>query len=287
MSWGAIIGGGISAIGGTMASRSSGGSGSPRWLRTASRDAVERAKTLSNRGYRPYTGERVAPLGENETMAGEAARGFGAALQPFQDRLAAGFTPGALSSFENPYIDRVLANQRRVIGEEYGRQSSALQSRQSAMDAFRSGRSDLARSRLDFNRLQALGDAEASGRAGAFDTAMRAFQTQQGLDLGALGQIGQNQVSQIGVLGQTGATERGVRQAGMDFDYGQFLEGRDWDVNNFGILLDAIRAAQGGAEGSSGPSTASMLTGLLGTAVSNGAFSGLFNRTPSGSNTGM
>lgn len=285
MSWGAIAGAAISTVGGVMASKSGGGGGAPRWLKQANKSAVSRAEDLSNRAYTRYTGDRVAGLSENEQMASGLARNYGADVQPYlrNMRSDARFRAGALDQYTNPYIAQVLENQRRVIGEEYGRQSADLSRRQSAMDAFRTGRSDLARSRLNRDRMTALGDAEAEGRAGAFDRAMSAYAGDRALmtqaNAGALSGFLNSRNSQIGALQSTGRAERGIEQAQMDFDYGQFLEGRDWDVNNFGILLDALRTAQGGSgQGNSAPSTASLLTGLLGTATSNGAFDGLFDK---------
>jgi hypothetical protein len=58
----------------------------------------------------------------------------------------------------------------------------------------------------------------------------------------------------------------------MDFDYGQFLERRDWDVNNLRPLLDAISSARGSTSStmtSSGPNKDywGAAAGLLGTAI--------------------
>lgn len=281
MTW-ATIGGAAITTAGSLLGGSSGPSGPYRGYRKDVKRAVGRAETLSNRPYQAYTGQRVAGLSGNERMAGNLARDYDSVTRPYLDRLSGytQFDPGALSQYENPYLDRVLEARRRVIGEEFGRQSADLSRRQSAMDAFRTGRSDLARSRLEEARMRALDEAEAEARAGAFQTALGAYQNQQRLgattDLGALGTALQARNNQIGALAATGGTERGINQAQLDFDYGQFLEGRDWDVNNFGILLDALRTAQGGPTGQQGPSDASLLAGLLGTAVSNGAFDSLF-----------
>jgi predicted phage tail protein len=38
----------------------------------------------------------------------------------------------------------------------------------------------------------------------------------------------------------TGGIKRQLEQAGLDFDYGQFIEARDWDVNNLGTLIDTL-----------------------------------------------
>lgn len=275
MSWGAIGGAAITTAGSLLGGGGNGGP--PRWLRKANKAAVGRAEELSNRPYSSYTGDRVAGLSGNERQAGALARNWGAATQPYFDDLRsnAQFDPSQLSQYENPYLDRVLKARQRVIGDEYGRQLGVLTRNQSATDAFRTGRSDLARSRLDDNRMLALDDAEGEARAGAYQSALGAYQSNQQLrynsDMGALGATLDSQRGQYGALMGSGGVERSIRQGQMDFDYGQFLEGRDWDVNNFGITLDALRTAQGsGAEqGQGGPSNGSLLAGLLGTVVSN------------------
>lgn len=167
---------------------------------------------------------------------------MGAATQPFISRLSAGFNQGALDQFKNPYIDSVLGARKRAIGEEFGRQSSALAAGQSATDAFRTGRSDLARSRLNASRMRSLDEATNSTNADAYQSALDAYFKQNQSDLGALSGVTGANASQVSALGATGANERGVAQANRDFDYGQFIERRDWDVNNLNTMLNALGA---------------------------------------------
>lgn len=207
-------------------------------IENASVGAVQRAQQLSQRRYAPFQGTRVAGLSGYEQQAGRMAGQYGDAVSA---RMRQGAPSTAdLAPFQNPYLDKVLGNQRRVIGEEYGRQSAKIAQNQNATDAFRTGRSDLQRSRLDQNRMTALGDAEAAGQAGAFDRSLAAYGQNQEQQRGAF------QTAQ-GALANSGLAQRGVNQAGLDFNYGQFLEQRDWDVNNMGPLLNAISTARGGS----------------------------------------
>lgn len=273
----AVVAAGASAYGATRSRTTRSKFKEDPFIRDASMDAINKATAISNRPYEGYTGPRIAGLSGNEQEASRLAGSMDERTQPFRDRLSAGFSRGALSQFENPYLDKVLGNQRRVIGEEYGRQSADISRRQTATDAFRSGRSDLARSRLDANRMTALGDAEATGQRGAFDTAMDAYFRDQGINLAALGGITSADQAQIGALSSTGLAERGINQAGLDFDYGQFLERRDWSVNNLGPLLNAIQAARGNSERSQttpGQDPWSAYGGLLAALLGGGAFSG-------------
>lgn len=242
----------------------------PAYLDSASQNLVDRADQLSHRQYTPFQAERVAGLGANEQQAGRMASAFGDRTQA---QMTGGFNPAALTAFQNPYIDKVLNNQRRVIGDEYGRQSANLAANQSATDAFRSGRSDLARSRLDESRMRALGDAEATGQAAAFDSSMNNYFNNERSMQSAFG-------TAQDALGRTGAAERSTRQAQNDFDYGQFLEKRDWDVNNLNPLLQAVQGARGGTTTSIGTTQQpgkdywGAAAGVLGTAISQYAGSG-------------
>lgn len=275
---GALIGTGVSVLGAAYGASqaakaakagSKETSGSP-WLDSASQNALQRADAVSQRPYQAFGGEQVAGLSQNELQAQRMASAFG---NQQRQQMQGGFQASNLDQFKNPYIDQVLGNQRRVLGQEYGRQSASLAAGQSAMDAFRSGRSDLARSRLDQNRATALGDAEAVGQAGAFDSAMKNYFQNQQQQQSAF-------TTAQDALNRTGANERGVRQAQDTADYSNFLEKRDWDVNNLQPLFAGLTAAKGGAMNtttSTGPAKDywGAAAGLLGTAISTYA-----NKTP-------
>lgn len=242
----------------------------PQYIDDASRGAIDRAQQISRRGYTPFSGQRVAGLSANEQQAKDMASRFG---EQTQARLGSGFQSNDLKQFENPYLDRVLANRKRGIGEEFDRQSSALAANQSATDAFRSGRSDLARSRLNKDRLRALDEAENTSRSDAYDRAMSSYFQDDQQRQGAFDRA-QN------ALNNTGGLERNIDQAQKDFDYGQFLERRDWDINNLQPLLAAIGAARGGSTSTTTMRPGSKdywgaAAGLLGTAIST-----LGNKTP-------
>jgi hypothetical protein len=244
MSWGAIAGAAISAGGAYLSNKKKKKGATqttensvPPWLEDASRSAIGRAEELSRRQYTPFQGNRVAGLSSFEQQQGRLAGAFGDRVA---SRMRTGFQSADLAQYENPYLDRVLEGRKRAIGEEYGRQSAGLAARQSAMNAFRSGRSDLARSRLDESRMRALDEADAETRSAAFDRAMAARFQDEAQQQGAF------ELASRG-LQSAGLAERSIRQAESDFDYGQYLERRDWDVNNLTPLLNAIAAARGGS----------------------------------------
>lgn len=274
MTWATVATTAVSAVGSAVAANnrpktsSSSSEVMPTWYSDQAKAAGSRANDIMNRGYSQYLGPRVAGLGANEQGALSAAGSLGDKTQPFMSRLQQGFTPGALSQFTNPYTDSVLGARTRSIGEEYGRQSANLGRDQAATDAFRSGRSDLARSRLDSNRIRALDEATNQTKSDAYDKGMSSYFNQNASDVGALNATTNSELGRIGALSSTGANERGIRQGQNDFNYGQFLERRDWDVNNLGPMLQFLQASKPSGGTTTGRTTnSSGAGGYLGAAA--------------------
>lgn len=250
------------------------------WYEGAGQVAMDRALGLSERPYDPYSGQRVASLSGNESMASGLARSAASRYQPQMQRLQSGFNPQALSTFMNPYVDEVLGARTRAIGNEFGRQSAALDKNAAAMNAFRSGRSDQARARLNLGRMRAIDEATGQTKAEAFDSAKDSYFKQGAQDLYSIGALSNASNSEISNLANTGANERSIDQANRDFDYGQHLERRDWDVNNLNNLIASIQglnSTAGTTEMEYGKkpkkSTWGTILGIAGTAVG-GIFGG-------------
>jgi hypothetical protein len=233
------------------------------WYSQLGQSVGTKAGQVLNRPYESYNGQRVAPLSANENMASAGAAGFADKVNPYESRLSQGFSKGALDQYINPYVDNVLGARTRAIGEEFGRQGASLNSNAAATDAFRTGRTDLARSRLGADRIRALDEATNQTKSDAYDQAMKSYFAQGNQDVNALGATTNAEGTRIGALANTGATERSVNQANNDFNYGQFLEKRDWDVNNMNSILGAIGAINPTA-GTTSTQTVKSKGGLLG-----------------------
>jgi hypothetical protein len=99
---------------------------------------------------------------------------------------------------------------------------------------------------------EALGDLYGRGYAQAFESGANRWAADRENDrVTAQGYLA-TAAQQAGLLGQdianlisTGQVDRQIRQAMQDFDYQQFVEGRDWDVRNLGIMLQALGGVQG------------------------------------------
>lgn len=216
------------------------------WYEQTGQAALGRATALADRPYTPFTGERVAGLSDNE-QSGIALAGQPVNYQSQIDRLGQGYSGEAISGFMNPYVDAVLGDRTKQIDNSYTTQMAGLNRNAAATDSFRTGRSDRQRSQLDKSRISAIDTATNDTKKSAFENAQQAYFNQGNQDVSAIGALEGANRSRVGSLMDSGATERGIRQAGDDFDYGQHLERRDWDMNNLNSLLAAIGAVNGTA----------------------------------------
>ena len=78
----------------------------------------------------------------------------------------------------------------------------------------------------------------------------------------------------------TGGLKRSLKQAGLDFDYQQFIEARDWDITNLQPLLAAVGTVPYGTT-----TTAQTKSSGLGNAI--GVAAGAAGAVMSGGMSGM
>lgn len=211
------------------------------WYEQTGQAALTRATQLADRPYTPFSGERVAGLSANEQQ-GSAMAAAPVNYQSQIDRLGAGYSGEAISGFMNPYVDSVLGARTRGIDNSYQSQKADLNRNAAATDSFRSGRSDRQRAQLDSSRFRAIDEATNDTKKSAFENAQTAYFNQGNQDVSAIGALEGANRSRVGSLMDTGAADRGIRQATDDFNYGEHLERRDWDMNNLNNLLAAIGA---------------------------------------------
>jgi hypothetical protein len=257
----------------------------PSWVTDASKQAIGMGQNIANREYQGYTGDRIAGLSQNEQLASERARtGFGSANDYFSRGAGAlgglqSWTQADHGAYMNPYISQVVDNQMRGVGRQFDTKKSELQRTAGMRSAFGGGRQAMLEGQLDRSQLETTGDIYAAGYGSAYDRAQNVFAQEQQRKIAEAGAYGALGAGQAGVAGQeidalsrTGLTERTVDQAQRDFDYGQFIEQRDWDVTNLEPLLRSIQMAKHGDTTKTKEKTSggglSQLAGLAATAAS-------------------
>lgn len=225
-------------------------------LQAATNTALQQGTAISQRPYTPYTGSVVAPLSTNEQTASGLAQTGGTQAQSYLT--SAGqelsgikdYNTSNLQSYMNPYVSSVLTPELTQENINYNAQQSALAN--SKAGAFGGDRSALAAEGLNYVHSQTIASDVGNAYSQAYTNAQTAFFNDQQKTINtanALANVG-NDVSklntqQIQDLMATGGIERALQQSQLDFNYQQFLENRDWSVNNLQPLLNSIAAAKG------------------------------------------
>jgi len=226
----------------------------PAWLEAGSEQAVGIARGIADREYTPYEEQRIADISEGERVAGERALELGQDYQSDLERSrelteqgVQGFTEADMQGYMSPYIEGALDPAARELREEIARQQQAISGQAGMAGAFGGARHGIAEAEGRRGGLEAMSDLYGRGYQQAFESAREQFNRDRdvfarGADqFRATGQAGQQMLQQdITNLLTTGGLQRQLEQAGLDFDYGQFIEARDWDVNNLKPLLDTL-----------------------------------------------
>ena len=223
-------------------------------MERGSEHAVARAREIADRPYVEYGGERIAGMGAAEQQAMNLAQTEAGAWKAdlgrsreFAEQAAQPFTEFDMSEYMNPYIKGALDPAARELREEMARQTNQVGQQAGMVNAFGGSRQAILESETRRGGTEAIGDLYGRGYAQAFESARdqvnrdRSASARAADQFRATGMQGQQQLTgDIQNLLTTGGLERNLRQAGLDFDYQQFVEARDWDITNLQPLLAAL-----------------------------------------------
>ncbi len=233
---------------------------------------VAKATAIADRPYTPYTGETTAGLTSNQVLAGSNAKREAGQLPIYQQNASRQWNGDTAKQYMNPYISGVLDTSARNLTQQYGSQLADYNRKSGMTDAFGVGRSGALTGALNKNYDQTLSDMYTTGRANAYGNAQNAFMS----DSARYGALANNAMAN---LENTGAVEQATNQAADTSKYKQFLEQRDWSVNNMGPLLAAM-GKQADSHVTPGP------TDMLGS-IMGGASAGYGMYTGMGGGKGM
>jgi len=226
----------------------------PTWLEEGSKQAVQRGQEIADREYIPYEGERIAGMDPQEQRAYEMAGEGVGAYQPYLDRAeeltergAQSFLDADMEAYMNPYVKGALDPAARELREETARQVGQRGQEAGMMGAFGGARQAIAESETRRGGTEAISDLYQKGYEKAFESGAAKFAEDRNVaargaeQFRALSAQSQQQMTQdIQNLMSTGGLKRSLKQAGLDFDYQQFIEARDWDITNLQPLLAAV-----------------------------------------------
>lgn len=226
----------------------------PSWLREGSQQAVSMARGIADRPYTPYEDQRVAGLSEAEQLASDRAMTMGQDYQTdlsrareYTEQGAQSFLDADMNAYMNPFVKGALDPAARELREQIARETREVGSQAGQVGAFGGGRQAILESETKRGGLEAIGDLYGRGFERAFESGRDQFNRDRDVfaraaeQFRATGAQGQRQLTQdIQNLLTTGGLKRTLEQAGLDFDYQQFIEARDWDITNLQPLLSAL-----------------------------------------------
>lgn len=231
----------------------------PSWVENTARGALSTAQRVSETPYQAYTGQRVAPLSQNEQagidLARRSAGGWMSdidAARGYLQNSGQKFTDADIQSYMNPFIKGALDPAARELNEDTQRRVNTLQGQQKSRGAFGGGRATLMEQETVRGGQEALSDLYGRGYAQAFESGASRWAADRENDRVQAQSYLATAAQSAGLLGQdvanlisTGQIDRSVRQSMQDFDYQQFVEGRDWDVRNLSVLMSALQGIKG------------------------------------------
>lgn len=246
----------------------------PQYIDRAARQASSLASQYAARPYEEYTGERVAPLSQNEQLAGERARAGMDIIQPALNQASQRFTDADMTAYMNPYIKGALDPAARELRQQGAAQLEDVRGQMASRGAFSGSRALLAERQTQERTDQAISDLYGRGYAEAFESGANRWAADQDRALKVAG-LGADAISaEVRNLMMTGEAARRVEQGRRDFDYGQFIEGRDWDAKNAGIITNVLQGLRGSYSESETTTTkqkGSVMGQILGAATTIGA----------------
>lgn len=226
----------------------------PSWLEEGSQQAVDTARRIADRPYTPYTDERIAGLSGAEQLAGQRAMTMGQDYQgdltrarELTEQGAGSFIDADIGAYMNPYLEGALDPAARELREQIAREQQEIGGRAGMAGAFGGARHAILEDEGRRGGREAISDLYARGYHSAFESARDQFNRDRDAfargaeQFRATGAQGQAQLTQdIQNLLTTGGLDRTLKQAGLDFDYQQFVENRDWDITNLQPLLATL-----------------------------------------------
>ena len=254
----------------------------PKYIAEPTAQIIGSAMDVAREGFVPYTGPRLAGFTQDELDAFQQARDMQgiAGLQQDQAYTAATAAGAPALSSVSPYMTDYMTNVADVAAGKL-REQSLREQQDIAAKAVGAGGLDNTRFAIleaerQKNLQSGLGDLYTKAQASAYETALKAAQTDRGQQLksadamskiGTRGQLGRQ--TDLGLLQGIGGLQRGQQQSAIDIGYTDFLQERDFPKEQLGFVSDIIRGAPFGQQTTSvgqtpGQRPAPFLSQLLG-----------------------
>lgn len=235
-------------------------------------------------GYQQFPGPQIAGFAPEElaSMAGIAGL-VGAGQQYFTPatQLTAGlterFTPDTAQQYMSPYQQAVIDVQKREAVRQSQRPRQDIAAAAVQQGGYGGSREAILEAERQRNLQQQLGDIQTRGSQAAFETGLRAFESQKARErqaasgLQSLGQAAPRQrLAELTALAGIGEAQRGMTQQGLDLAYQQFQQQQQYPYELLGQYQSTLYGYPYQAYGqyqppqTTRPSASQNLAGVLG-----------------------
>jgi len=255
-------------------------------------DVYNKGKSIFNTPFTPYTGQGVAGFTPDQLFIQDQARGmfdesFGLDPRAKLNELASQDAPSLLSmdlnAYQNPFTEQVIDN---TISDLDRARKIQLQSDQDAaigQGAFGGSRSAILEAETNRNFADRAGDIASRLRSQGFDRATNLASQDIGREMqnrqfqsNLFGNQLADQYRNFGLLSGIGNQQQALNQAGLDFDFGEFLRQQDDPYKRFAALTSGAGfiPSDGSRTDQYKPGTAEKISSAAGTLA---AVMGLFS----------
>lgn len=235
-------------------------------------------------GYQQFPGPQIAGFAPEElaSMAGIAGL-VGSGQQYFTPatQLTAGlterFTPDTAQQYMSPYQQAVIDVQKREAVRQSQRPRQDIAAAAVQQGGYGGSREAILEAERQRNLQQQLGDIQTRGSQAAFETGLRAFESQKARErqaasgLQSLGQAAPRQrLAELTALAGIGEAQRGMTQQGLDLAYQQFQQQQQYPYELLGQYQSTLYGYPYQAYGqyqppqTTRPSASQNLAGVLG-----------------------
>lgn len=235
----------------------------PDYLAPYAGRVLNKAESISNEDYIPYSGARVADFTEDQLNAFDRYRNMDA-MSPMQtqgggivsaaaDKLMGGggtWDQAAAQQYMSPYQQSVIDIGKREAQRQYDMQVPVMDAAAARGGAFGGDRHAIVQSEAYRNLMQQMNDMQTQGMNAAYNNAQQQFNADQGRQmtgaasavgagntLAGIGQQGfQNQLAvNQGIMG-IGNQQQALNQTGLNVGYQNFVDQRDDPIKKLGIM---------------------------------------------------
>lgn len=241
----------------------------PAWMQERVESMLDRSQRLSRQEFKPWEGKAILRKNKEERKAqrgirqmydagerqehGQGVASLDAASRRYEDTPM--WDESQYQKYASPYFENVIDIEKREAARDAAILAKNLRSNAVGAGAFGGTREAVMQSGLQRNLLQNLSDIEHKGRQSAWDNARNAFGAdREASRLAAQGQAdvaaqymnfakqGQSQqFERIAALAESGASDRELEQAALDFAISQYDQEQQWERNILGFHASILR----------------------------------------------